>query len=156
MCFLVFMSGVGFYFSTFILLRLLFLCFYGRKLDDWNEKKIGRLGTLFLLPFVLGLVITSFLLFRCEPIHCSHSYKFFNEWCPQCGHFPTITYVPFTLSAVAMFMFPMSLKNPHAPLLFSSRLACHSYSCRHRSHTCLPDLIIVCSSLNNSPHLLRP
>lgn len=23
-----------------------FLCFYGRKLDDWNEKKIGRLGTM--------------------------------------------------------------------------------------------------------------
>ena len=30
-----------------------------------------------------------------ERIHCSHSCKFFNEWCPQCGHLPTITYVPF-------------------------------------------------------------
>lgn len=27
------------------LLRLLFLCFYGRKLEVWNEKKIGRLVT---------------------------------------------------------------------------------------------------------------
>lgn len=49
-------------------LRLLFLCFYGRKLDDWNEKKIGRLltgelGTIFatfrsghddnLFPFIV-------------------------------------------------------------------------------------------------------
>ena len=43
------------------LLRLLFLRFYERKLEVWNEKKIGRLGTLqgrishlswiFLCPF---------------------------------------------------------------------------------------------------------
>ena len=26
-------------------LRLLFLCFYGRKLEVWNEMKIGRLLT---------------------------------------------------------------------------------------------------------------
>ena len=25
---------------------MLFLCFYGRILDDWNEKKIGRLVTI--------------------------------------------------------------------------------------------------------------
>lgn len=47
------MSGVGFYFSTFILLRLLFLCFYGRKLDNWNEKKIGRLVTVILAQFYI-------------------------------------------------------------------------------------------------------
>ena len=27
------------------LLRLLFLCFYERKLEVWDEKKIGRLVT---------------------------------------------------------------------------------------------------------------
>ena len=31
--------------SLLHLLRLLFLCFYGRKLEVWNEKKIGRLVT---------------------------------------------------------------------------------------------------------------
>lgn len=67
-------------------------------------------------------------LFHCEPIQCSYSYKFFNEWCPQCGHLPTITYVPFTLSAVAMFMFPKPSNDPFTLSPFSSRLACHSYS----------------------------
>ena len=33
--------------SLLHLLRLLFLCFYERKLEVWNEKKIGRLVTMY-------------------------------------------------------------------------------------------------------------
>ena len=46
------------HFSTNYLLRLLFLCFYGRKLDNWNEKKIERLVTYFahMCSFYLLLI----------------------------------------------------------------------------------------------------
>ena len=36
-------------------LRLLFLCFYGRKLEVWNEMKIGRLLTIFLITCLFYL-----------------------------------------------------------------------------------------------------
>ena len=39
-------------------LRLLFLCFYGRKLEVWNEKKIGRLLTENEICFTLPGFIT--------------------------------------------------------------------------------------------------
>ena len=62
------------------LLRLLFLCFYGRKLEVWNEKRIGRLvtgelGTIFA-TFGSGDKISAFLL--CIVVLVYHPFSYLS------------------------------------------------------------------------------